>query len=68
MPSEWTKVGEWTIRYNVTCGDDTVAFYAVDPAETDALIAHLRDFRTKLHKDVVQRGRYMLGPAAGGPR
>ena len=68
VPSEWTKVGEWTIRYNVTCGDDTVAFYAVDPAETDALTAHLRDFRTKLHKDVVQRGRYMLGPAAGGPR
>jgi hypothetical protein len=55
IPAEWTKVGEWQIRDNVVCGDDTVSFYAVDPAATPGLIENLRAFASRLPGDVIQR-------------
>jgi len=55
IPAEWIKVGEWQIRDNVVCGDDTVSFYAVDPAATPGLIENLRAFASRLPGDVIQR-------------
>ena len=55
IPAEWIKVGEWQIRDNVVCGDDTVSFYAVDPAATPGLIENLRAFASRLPADVIQR-------------
>ncbi|MCJ7579664.1 MAG: hypothetical protein MUP98_03910 [Candidatus Aminicenantes bacterium] len=54
LPSEWIKVGEWTIRENVICGGDTVSFYAVDPIEKESLINNLKEFSKELPKDVFQ--------------
>lgn len=58
VPEQWIEVGEWTIPNNYICGDSKVTFYAVDPAERDALVAHLREFSARLPADVVQRGAY----------
>jgi hypothetical protein len=55
IPAEWTKVGEWQIRDNVVCGDDTVSFYTVDPAAAPSLIENLRAFAPRLPADVIQR-------------
>ena len=41
----WTKVATWTIRNNVVCGDDTVSFYAVDPAYAADLKKNLQAYR-----------------------
>jgi hypothetical protein len=56
IPAEWIKVGEWQIRDNVVCGDDTVSFYALDPAAAPGLIENLRLFASRLPADVIQRG------------
>jgi len=58
IPSEWTKVGEWELEYNVVCGDDTVSFWAVDPDEIDDLIDHLKDFSPNLPSTVKESGNY----------
>lgn len=55
LPSEWIKVGEWTIRNNVVCGSETVSFYAVDISDKDLLTQHLRGFSQSLPKDVIWR-------------
>ncbi len=55
LPSEWIKVGEWTIQNNVVCGGETVSFYAVDTSEKDLLTQHLRGFSHSLPKDVIQK-------------
>lgn len=57
-PASWIKVGEWTIRDNVACGDKTVSFYAVDPTEKYNLISNLRNFSHQLPSDIVQSGLY----------
>jgi hypothetical protein len=41
----WRKVATWTIRNNVVCGDDTVSFYAVDPAYAADLKKNLQAYR-----------------------
>jgi len=58
IPGEWIKVGEWQIRDNVVCGDDTVSFYAVDPRAVADLIGNLRAFTYSLPGEVIQRGDY----------
>ncbi|MGO8788992.1 MAG: hypothetical protein ACLQVL_16625 [Terriglobia bacterium] len=60
VPPEWVRVGTWTIRNNLVAGNDTVSFYAVDPAEAAHLVQCLRDFSVQLPSDVIQRGPYML--------
>ncbi|MFC1782161.1 hypothetical protein ACFL02_01080 [Planctomycetota bacterium] len=50
--SRWTKVGSWTISHNVVCAEDTVSFYAVDPAAADQLRKNLTVFLPLLPPDV----------------
>lgn len=52
LPSEWVKIGTWTIPNNVICGGDTVSIYAVDPSERGQLSKHLSEFSQILPKDV----------------
>jgi hypothetical protein len=56
LPSQWIKVGEWMLPENVVCGDNTVSFYAVNPAEKDVLLANLRQFSSQLPRNVIQYG------------
>ena len=58
IPSQWTKVGEWELKYNVVCGDDTVSFWAVDPDEINDLMEHLEDFSRFLPNNVIESGNY----------
>ena len=58
IPTEWVKVGEWTIEDNVICYFDTVSFWAVDPDEVDHLMDHLRDFSKYLPNSVSESGNY----------
>jgi hypothetical protein len=55
LPYEWIKAGDWTIFDNVVCGDRTVSFYAVDPAELPALRGHLEEFGSHLPHSVFVR-------------
>jgi hypothetical protein len=55
LPPQWEKVGEWEIRENVTCDQNVVSFYVINPSEKDRLIDNLRLFSTILPKDVTQR-------------
>jgi hypothetical protein len=54
VPPTWVEIGAWTIQHNVVCGGPTVTFYAVDPAQADALRANLRRFGTRLPPTVAQ--------------
>ena len=56
LPSEWIRVGRWTIRKNVIAAKDTVSFYAINPGEAEHLVESLRDFSSQLPADVIQRG------------
>ncbi len=58
IPSQWIKIGEWTIIDNVACGSDTVSFYAVDPEESTNLIANLKEFSPQLPEMVIESGNY----------
>jgi hypothetical protein len=44
---------------NYLCAQDTVSFYAVDSSEEKSLIAHLRQFASRLPPEVEQSGKYM---------
>ena len=59
LPSSWIEVGEWKISNNIVCGGETVTFYAVDPTEENKLIENLRNFSSKLPRDVKQSGKYI---------
>ncbi len=52
IPQEWIRVGRWRIPENVICGDDTIAFYAVEPSEAESLKRNLKQFRSLLPMDV----------------
>lgn len=58
VPTEWVRVGHWTIRGNIVCGSSTVSFYAVDPAEAETLTQNLSSFATELPGGVAQTGAY----------
>jgi len=45
-------VGEWQLDSWVVVGDPKVAFYAVDPAEQQALIENLKAFAPRLPSNV----------------
>jgi len=53
VPSEWKRVGTWTIQDNFICAGETVSFYAVRPEEEAALRAHLAAFAPILPPGVV---------------
>ncbi len=62
LPEGWIKAGEWTVPEKVTVADQTVSFYAVDPAEMNSLLQHLREFRLKLPEEVeVNLAHWKLG-------
>ncbi|MDI6723643.1 MAG: hypothetical protein QMD61_03235 [Methanobacterium sp.] len=52
LPSRWIKVCDWKIKNNIVCGDDTVSFYVKDTGEKDNLIENLRNFSSKLPRDI----------------
>lgn len=52
LPEEWIKAGTFTIQNNVICGDESVAFFAVDPAEEEQLRHNLREFSKELPEGV----------------
>lgn len=65
IPSDWRKVGAWTIQDNIVCADPTVSFYAIAPGTDAVLLETLRDFSPQLPPGVVQTGPYTQMPAAG---
>lgn len=58
VPTNWTRVGQWTIPNCVVSGNPTVTFYAVQPGETERLKHNLKDFSSRLPIDVAQAGFY----------
>ena len=52
VPDDWEVVGSWTIPDNYICGDQTVTFYAVNPAEEAPLSDALREFTPNLPQGV----------------
>jgi hypothetical protein len=61
LPHEWVKAGDWTIFDNCVCSDQTVSFYAVDPAELPALRGHLEEFMSRLPNSVFVRLKGPIG-------
>jgi hypothetical protein len=59
LPPNWVRVGTWTIRNNMVAANDTVSFYAADPAEAAHLVQCLREFSAQLPADVIQHGPYL---------
>jgi hypothetical protein len=51
---EWIRVARWTIRDNIICGDEVVSFYAVRREEAQELYKCLRQFSSRLPRDVIQ--------------
>jgi hypothetical protein len=62
IPPAWKKAGAWTIRDGCVCGNETVSFYAADPAEFERLKTHLREFSVRLPRTVTQQGEYLAAP------
>jgi hypothetical protein len=52
LEAKWKKIATWQIQNNVICGDDTVAFYAIDPAIAGDLKKNLEAYQALLPKDV----------------
>ncbi|MBN2704687.1 MAG: hypothetical protein JXR23_10800 [Pontiellaceae bacterium] len=52
LPEEWINAGTFTIQNNVICGDESVSFFAVDPAEEEQLRHNLREFSKQLPEEV----------------
>jgi len=48
VPDSWVEVASWRIHDNRVAGDDTVHFYAVDPAAEARLRADLEQFEDEL--------------------
>jgi hypothetical protein len=58
LPAEWIRVGRWRLFDKYVCSEDTLSIYAVDPSEQGALIAHLRQFASRLPPEIEQSGKY----------
>ena len=56
LPAQWIKVRTWTIPHNIVCGDATVSFYALTPAEAERLAAALEAFAPRLPGEVMDIG------------
>lgn len=52
VPEAWSEVASWRIRDNRVAGDETVHFYAVDPAAVADLRADLQQFERELPSGV----------------
>lgn len=52
LPSTWIRVGQWKLPDYSIIGDKTVSFYAVDPAQADALRDALVRFSASLPNGV----------------
>lgn len=48
VPASWVPVASWRIRDNRVAGEDTVHFYAIDPAVETQLRADLQQFQREL--------------------
>lgn len=48
LPPGWILAGRTVIPGNQVCGDDTLSFFALDPAGARKLSANLRDFAPRL--------------------
>ena len=59
VPAGWEKKGKWTIRDNIVCGRDTVAFYAAAPSGGERLTTALRAYAPHLPPSVLQSGAYL---------
>ena len=61
MPASWVKAGQWRTPGCTVCGNDTISFFALDPAESEALELHLKEFGARLPRRVRQSGNYVSG-------
>jgi hypothetical protein len=61
LPSDWERVGQWTVQNNVVLGDSTISLYCVNPSERNTLIEDLKQFSAALPQDVKQSGEYTRG-------
>ena len=48
MRNRWTKVATWRIGNNVICGDDSVSFFSIRPADAPGLKGNLQAFEKRL--------------------
>ncbi|WP_322794320.1 hypothetical protein [Bellilinea sp.] len=55
QPPDWVEVGRWRIADNIVCTSDTVAFYALSPAQADEIAQNLRAFSSELPQTVQQQ-------------
>jgi hypothetical protein len=53
IPRSWRRVGRWTIRDNIICGDDTVSIFATDPLDADRVREALSAFTPRLPRRVM---------------
>jgi len=56
VPSDWLLAGKWTIPNNITCGADSVTFYATDSINYVKLTNSLKMFSKELPLQVKQKG------------
>jgi 4-amino-4-deoxy-L-arabinose transferase-like glycosyltransferase len=56
IPSDWIMAGKWTVPNNITCGADSVTFYATDSANYIKLTDNLKIFSKELPTQVKQKG------------
>jgi hypothetical protein len=52
VPAGWQRVGRWHLKHSGPAARNTVAFFAVDPAERATLAARLAAFAPELPADV----------------
>ncbi len=52
IPEEWQLVGQWQVMGSVILGNDTVSFYAIQPAEADNLREALVQYMPNLPETV----------------
>jgi hypothetical protein len=55
VPSDWRKIGEWTITNNKVCAGETVSFYAIAPGTDARLRENLTAFAGRLPAGVTNR-------------
>ncbi|HZU86402.1 MAG TPA: hypothetical protein VFF78_02890 [Anaerolineaceae bacterium] len=60
IPPQWIEVGQWQISNRVVVGSDTLSFYAPGPARQSEIIAHLKDFSSRLPASIQQSGMYTV--------
>lgn len=56
IPSDWLMAGKWTIPNNITCGADSLTFYATDSINYVKLTNSLKMFSKELPLQVKQKG------------